>query len=652
MYFLPFLFVDRCVRCAWLVLCVLLALPLVGRAQTQPAPAWNMAVPESNSQAAGTSTTTAVATDASGNVFITGNFVGRVAFGSTVLISRGNSDLFVAKWVPASSSWAWAQSGGGTDYDGGYGVAVSGSNVFVTGSIINNTANAKAVVFGGGGTTAGTVQVNGASATASEDLVLAKYVDNGTTAALAWTQVGGGTNTDNGQDVAVSGSSVYVTGKIFNNAANANGVVFGGGGTTAGAAQVNGASATASEDLVLAKYVDNGTTAALAWTQVGGGTNTDNGIGMALSSSNIYVTGRIANDRTNANGVVFGGGGTTAGTVQVKGASDSSQDLVLVKYVDNGTTAALAWTQVGGGTNNDLGTGVAVSGNNVYVTGSLVNNAANSNRVVFGGGGTTAGTVQVNGTGATNSADLLLAKYVDNGTTATLAWTQVGGGTDNDFGYGVAVSGNNVYVTGRIINNAANAKAVVFGGGGTTAGTVQVNGASATASEDLVLAKYVDNGTTAALAWTQVGGGTGYDEGTSVAVSGNQVYTVGHVSSAATFGSYIINNGAYVTSVLAGLLDTSAPLATAGKALAKDWRSYPNPTGHAGLTVQMPAVRGAAVVQAELLNALGQVVQRQTAALPATGTSLHLPTAGLATGIYLLHLTAGEDSSTQRIVIE
>jgi len=522
----PFVLAGR----LWLVL--LLALPGLARAQ---APAWAEATTGSLTQANGTSSTRAVATDASGNVFVTGSFTGSVAFGSTLLTSRGSNDLFVAKYVPATSTWAWAQSGGGTGADIGFGVAVSGGSVYVTGQLVNNTANASGVLFGGTGTTAGTVQVNGASGTNAQDLVLAKYTDNGTSADLGWTQVGGGASADVGYGVAVSGGSVYVTGYLTNSTVNSTRVLFGGTGTTPGTVQQNGTSGPTTQDLVLAKYTDNGSSAALGWTQVGGGTLNDMGQGVAVSGGSVYVTGYIQNNTANASGVLFGGTGTTAGTVQVNGATTANgQDLVLAKYTDNGASATLGWTQVGGGISTDLGFGVAVSGASVYVTGQLVNNTANGSGVLFGGTGTTPGTVQVNGATAANSPDLVLAKYTDNGTSATLGWTQVGGGTGTDQGNGVAVSGGSVYVTGVLVNTTANASGVRFGGTGTTAGTVQVNGASGTNSQDLVLAQYTDNGTTATLGWTQVGGGISTDLGFGVAVSGGSVYAGGYLSSTVT----------------------------------------------------------------------------------------------------------------------
>lgn len=78
---------------------------------------------------------------------------------------------------------------------------------------------------------------------------------------------------------------------------------------------------------------------------------------------------------------------------------------------------------------------------------------------------------------------------------------------------------------------------------------------------------------------------------------------------------------------------------------------YPNPA-HERFTVQVPAVAAAASVQAELLNTLGQAVRRQTADQSATGTTLTLETAGLATGVYVLRLQAGSTTLTKRVVVQ
>jgi uncharacterized protein YfaS (alpha-2-macroglobulin family) len=57
-------------------------------------------------------------------------------------------------------------------------------------------------------------------------------------------------------------------------------------------------------------------------------------------------------------------------------------------------------------------------------------------------------------------------------------------------------------------------------------------------------------------------------------------------------------------------------------------------------------------MQAELLNALGQVVRRQQVALHASGTQLSFDTAELATGVYTLRLQAGNSTLAKRVVIE
>ncbi len=90
----------------------------------------------------------------------------------------------------------------------------------------------------------------------------------------------------------------------------------------------------------------------------------------------------------------------------------------------------------------------------------------------------------------------------------------------------------------------------------------------------------------------------------------------------------------------------SAPALTAAQVAL-----YPNPA-HGAFTVLMPGVSGATAVQAELVNALGQVVRRQAAALPASGTTLTVQTGELATGVYTLRLLAGPTTLAKRVVIQ
>jgi len=343
---------------------------------------------------------------------------------------------------------------------------------------------------------------------------------------------------------------VYLTGYIDNSSSNSSAVTLQSNTTTAGTTTQLGTSSAFSYDLLVAKYTDQGSSATLAWSQVAGGTGDDRGYGIAASGTSVYVTGTIYNNRLNDNTVVFGGSGTTLGTVGQLGASASnaSADIVLAKYTDNGSSATPTWTHVGGGTSGEGGSAVAVSGTSVYVTGTLVNTTTNASNVVFGGTGSVAGTVPQLGATSTSSTDLVLAKYTDNGATGTFGWSQIGGGTDYDFGMGVAASGSNVYMTGYLLNNTSNAKGVLFGGSGTTVGTTTQLGASSATVTNFILAKYVDNGSSGTLGWTQVGGGTGSaNSGHSVLASGNAVYVTGNATNNRINSSNVVFGGTGTT---------------------------------------------------------------------------------------------------------
>ncbi|HEX8330828.1 MAG TPA: zinc-dependent metalloprotease family protein [Hymenobacter sp.] len=99
------------------------------------------------------------------------------------------------------------------------------------------------------------------------------------------------------------------------------------------------------------------------------------------------------------------------------------------------------------------------------------------------------------------------------------------------------------------------------------------------------------------------------------------------------------------------VLRPATALATQPALTATQVTVYPNPA-RASFTVAVPAVGSASRVEAELLNVLGQVVRRQSVALPSSGALFVVPTAELATGVYLLRLQAGAATVTKRVVIE
>ena len=96
----------------------------------------------------------AVAVDGSGNVLVTGAFsratavFGSITLSSTNAPSNSSREAFVARLSPAGS-WQWAVQAGGPRDDFGTGLAVDGSgNVYVSGSINQDTGGASTAYFG------------------------------------------------------------------------------------------------------------------------------------------------------------------------------------------------------------------------------------------------------------------------------------------------------------------------------------------------------------------------------------------------------------------------------------------------------------------------------------------------------------------------
>jgi hypothetical protein len=81
-----------------------------------------------------------IAVDAAGNSYVTGNFSGTVNYGNTTLTSNGLSDAFVAKVTP-NGAFEWAIAMGAASYDSGNAIAVDVSgDVYVTGQFYGQVA--------------------------------------------------------------------------------------------------------------------------------------------------------------------------------------------------------------------------------------------------------------------------------------------------------------------------------------------------------------------------------------------------------------------------------------------------------------------------------------------------------------------------------
>ncbi len=329
-----------------------------------------------------------VATDASGNVFMTGYFNETVDFGGGNLVSAGARDIFLAKYSPTGTH-LWSQRFGSPSADIGVSVATDGSgNVFMSGNF------KETVDFGGGDLVSA----------GSSDIVVAKYSPTGT---HLWSQRFGSTGVENGRSVATDASgNVFMTGP-FQGTVN-----FGGGALVSAGGR----------DIFLAMYSPTGTH---LWSQRFGSTGDDFGNEVATDASgNVFMT--VDFNET----VDFGGGDLV---------SAGGAEIVLAKYSPAGTHL---WSQRFGSTGNDKGQSVATDASgNVFMTAEF------EGTVEFGGGDLV----------SAGFGDMVLAKYSPTG---THLWSQRFGGTGGDEPNSVATDASgNVFMTGEF------KETVDFGGG-------------------------------------------------------------------------------------------------------------------------------------------------------------------------------------------
>ena len=273
-----------------------------------------------------------IATDSSGNVYVAGATYGGLD-GNT---NAGNSDLFVVKYN-SSGTKQWTKQLGTGEYDEARGVATDLSgNVYVVGGTKGKLA--------------------GASNSGRTDVFLIKYNSKGE---KKWTKSLGSNENDLANGVTTDSSgNFYVTGFTYK--------------------YLEGNTSAGSSDLFVVKYNSSGKK---QWTQQLGSSSRDHARGVATDSSgNVYVTGDT-----------YGG---------VDGNSNAGyNDLFVVKYLDNGTKQ---WTKQFGTPSSDLADGVATdSSGNVYVVG-----------YTYG---------DLDGNTNTGTSDLFVVKYNSSG---TKQWTK------------------------------------------------------------------------------------------------------------------------------------------------------------------------------------------------------------------------------------
>lgn len=220
----------------------------------------------------------------------------------------------------------------------------------------------------------------------ASDAFVAKYNADGT--ALLYATYLGGSASDIGWGIAVERDLAFVVGET----SSSNFPVIGG--------------AVAGTDIFVAALNSNGSS--LRYVTRLGGDNTDYGYGIALEGSNTYIAGQTYS--TN-----LAGTNCSAATVP---------DALVAKL---GPTGAPVYTTCLGGSDSEVGYGVAVRSEEVYLTGE-------SFSPNFPGGLTA------------NGGDILVARFNKDGVLAVATLT---GGSAEDIGNGVAVDdAGNVYIAG------------------------------------------------------------------------------------------------------------------------------------------------------------------------------------------------------------
>jgi hypothetical protein len=137
-----------------------------------------------------------IATDGSGNSYVTGAFSDTAAFGSINLFSNGGADVFIAKYGPFGNV-IWVSQAGGTSGEGGAAIKTDGSNnCYVTGVFSDTAAFGSTSLFSNG----------------NWDVFIAKYDASGN---ALWAKKAGGTGYDESVGIAIdSYGNCYVTGEF------------------------------------------------------------------------------------------------------------------------------------------------------------------------------------------------------------------------------------------------------------------------------------------------------------------------------------------------------------------------------------------------------------------------------------------------------
>ena len=470
---------------------------------------------------------------------------------------------------------------------------------------------------------------------------------------FVWAERLGGLLDDRAYAVAVGSSGVYVTGMFRSQSAAFGPLRLSNFGV---------------EDMFITKLTEwSATSASVTWAERMGGSQSEEGRALAVVGRNVYVAGSYHD-------------GTLGSTILPVA---SGANLFVTKVEDGGPFSSIIWAKAAGGVGYNSVAALAVQGSSLYLAG-------------YFSGTATFGTTSLTSTGGN---DVLVAKLLDAGYTASFAWAQRAGGTGNDRAEGLAVSGSSVYVAGSFEGSAAGFGPATLasagaddafvakldeGGAGASFGWAQRYGGTGAdkaaglvaagpqlcvagtfqsptlpvgatsllnaGGGDVFVARLVDAGPSVSTAWARQGGGANGEIALSVSLgAGGRVYVAGGAAAPSAFGPFAVTGPAgssvgFVATLTDATLTATTP-ATRGTGIAL----FPNPASRS-TTVQLPT--GTGPVALTLLDALGRTVRTEQVAFPTTGLRHELDLTGLVPGVYALRVQAGEASAVRNLVVE